>query len=94
MKKFIALLLALLMCTAVFAACGKTAGETDTTAEVTDPVTDESSSVPEKIVLSDDPVRVFTLKGPTGMGMAKLISDTDKGETDLNYQFTVASSAD
>lgn len=94
MKKFIALLLALLMCTAVFAACGKTAGEADTTAEVTDPVTDESSSLPEKIVLSDDPVRVFTLKGPTGMGMAKLISDTDKGEADLNYQFTVASSAD
>lgn len=96
MKRFIALLLALIMCTAVLASCAKTAGEADTSADTTAPDTsaESNTTTPEKITLSDDPVRVFTLKGPTGMGMAKLISDTKNGDADLNYQFTVASSAD
>lgn len=40
-----------------------------------------------------DTVRVFTLKGPTGMGMAKMISDANTAET-TPYQFTIASSPD
>ena len=41
-----------------------------------------------------DEVRVFTLMGPTGMGMAKLISDSKDGKTAQNYKFTIASAPD
>ena len=40
-----------------------------------------------------DAIRVFTLKGPTGMGMAKMIYDASSNET-APYQFTVAAAPD
>ena len=39
-------------------------------------------------------VKVATLMGPTGMGMAKLIEDSREGKTELDYEFTIASSPD
>jgi len=41
-----------------------------------------------------DEVRVLTLMGPTGMGMAKLISDSKENKTSQNYNFTIASAPD
>ncbi len=40
-----------------------------------------------------DTIRVFALKGPTGMGMAKMIYDTNNTEGSP-YQFTIAGSPD
>lgn len=40
-----------------------------------------------------DTVRVFTLKGPTGIGMAKMISDAKAEENPL-YNFTIAGAPD
>ena len=40
-----------------------------------------------------DTVRVFTLKGPTGIGMAKIISDAKAEENPL-YNFTIAGAPD
>lgn len=37
---------------------------------------------------------VACLKGPTGVGMAKLMEDDENGKTANNYTFTVASAAD
>ena len=87
MKKFLTLTLALVMIIMTFAACNPendaetTASETQNDAAVTD-------------TLSKDPVRVFTLKGPTGMGMAPLMKSKDDGAAKLNYEFTVANAAD
>jgi len=39
------------------------------------------------------PLRVFTLNGTTGFGMAALISAANAGEAALNYQFTVETDA-
>ena len=39
-------------------------------------------------------ISVACLKGPTGVGMAKLMSDSDAKTTANNYSFTVASAAD
>ncbi len=69
MKKITALLLSLLMLTALFAGCAK---------EAVDPVEpdlpiEEVEDAPKVAELT----RVVALKGPTGMGMAKLISDAD-----------------
>lgn len=45
-------------------------------------------------VQSPDKIRVATLMGPTGMGMAKLMDDSAKGTTKNIYEFTVASAPD
>ena len=39
-------------------------------------------------------IRVASLKGPTTMGMVKLISDTGKGESAHDYQFDIYGTAD
>lgn len=52
----------------------------------------ETSSEPTSE--SSDPVRVHTLMGPTGMGMAKLMSEAKAGTSAQTYSFTVASAPD
>lgn len=42
----------------------------------------------------DRDIKVYALKGPTGMGMAKLMSDNDAGTTTNKYDFTIASAPD
>ena len=42
---------------------------------------------------SDLPIRIMTLNGTTGFGMAQLISRTAKGEAALNYQISVETDA-
>ena len=39
-------------------------------------------------------IRIAGLKGPTSMGMVKLMKDSESGETVNNYEFTLAGSAD
>ena len=39
------------------------------------------------------PIRIWTLNGTTGFGMAQLIDTDTKGEAALNYEFTVETSA-
>ena len=42
----------------------------------------------------DRPVKVLTLMGPTGMGMAKIMNDNEAGSSALQYDFTVATAPD
>lgn len=39
-------------------------------------------------------IKTYALKGPTGMGMAKLMEENENGESDNKYEFTLASSPD
>ena len=39
-------------------------------------------------------IRLAGLKGPTSMGMVKLLKDAENGETANNYEFTMAAAAD
>lgn len=94
MKKLLALVLALLMCTLSFAACSAKNNDSETTAPNAATTVADDTTEDAEPSLSSEPVRVFTLKGPTGMGMAKLIHDNANGEANLNYNFTVANAAD
>ncbi len=87
MKKLLSVLLSVIMIVTLFASCtaGSDNNKKDTSAETT------AETTPS---LSKDPVRVFTLKGPTGMGMAPLMKMSDEGTSKLNYKFTVANAAD
>lgn len=83
MKKFLCLLLAALLVVCTFAACSGNAGD-DTTALPT-----EST---EPAVKKD--VNIAVLKGPTGMGAAKLMEMNENNEALNNYNFTVATAPD
>lgn len=83
MKKLLSLVLAFLLCAAVFVSCGNT--ETPETAD---------TSAQTETEKKKEHARVLTLMGPTGMGMAKLISDSKAGSTALDYEFTVAGTPD
>lgn len=83
MKKFLCLLLAALLVVGTFAACSGNAGN-DTTAlptESTEPAVKKN-------------VNIAVLKGPTGMGAAKLMEMNENNEALNNYNFTVATAPD
>ena len=64
----------------------------------------ETTAAPETTVAettaaeaaSDDDIviRIAGLKGPTTMGLVKLIDDASKGESENNYEFTMVTAAD
>ncbi|MBS6451884.1 MAG: hypothetical protein KH367_09325 [Ruminococcus sp.] len=77
MKKFTKIL-SLLLCLAMvfsFAAC---TGKTD----------DSATTTEETVPADTTPINITTLKGPTGMGMAKLISDKN-----AQYNISIANAA-
>ncbi|HHV09324.1 MAG TPA: ABC transporter substrate-binding protein [Clostridiales bacterium] len=103
----ISTLLIMLLCMAAFTACSKETGDPSNTAEATVTVapttapseaatiedasgaSDESEKPAEKIGM-----KVAALKGPTAIGMVKLMDDAAAGVTENNYQFTIAGTAD
>ena len=42
----------------------------------------------------ETPVRVLTLKGPTGLGMLQLMDENANGKTANKYEFTICGSPD
>lgn len=101
MKKTVLILLSLVLCISVFAAC--TDGDDNSSAaDSTEPSVEESSvaeessedATSEETSAFDKTVRIGGLKGPTSMGLVKLMRDNADGKSELNYEFTVEATAD
>ena len=82
MKKLLSLFLILCLTAALCAGCGNTPAEEPTPAE------------DATVTQTDVTVRLGGLKGPTSMGMVKLLADNEAGQTANQYEFTMAGSAD
>ena len=107
-RNLLALLLILALCLSL-AACGASAPAAETAepeapveaeapagdaAIAEEPAPAEEEAAEEPAALDTElPVRVFTLNGTTGFGMAGLISAANAGEAALNYSFTVETDA-
>lgn len=88
MKKIISLITAFMLTAALLAGCGSPGNGT---ADQTDK--QENSGTQTQAEPVD--VNVMALKGPTAMGMVKLMDDADSGNVDTeNYSFEIAASAD
>lgn len=85
MKKLLSVIAVILSITLLFGLTG--CGNTDTSSK---PSSKPSSSEEYKAV----DMHVACLKGPTGVGMAKLMEDGKNNKTANNYTFTVATAAD
>ena len=79
MKKIIALLLTLILALTLLAGCGG-----DTTSSVGDPASSDTAPTVEPV-----DTRILALKGPTGIGMAKMMDDAAK-QDNSKYTFTIA----
>ncbi|MBE6811556.1 MAG: ABC transporter substrate-binding protein [Ruminococcaceae bacterium] len=90
MKKYLALILSLILMLTAFAAC------TQTTNDPTEKVSDSDVVTPADAVENVTPsdvttIRVAGMKGPTSIGMVKIMEDnTESGK----YAFTIAGTAD
>lgn len=78
MKKLLCFTMAAMMLFSAFAAGRKEVAAAEEPAAVKEPVT----------------IRLGGLKGPTSMGMVKLLDDAENGLTANNYEFTMAGAAD
>lgn len=91
LQRLTALTLAVLMAAAVLTACGKNSGTAGGSAGSGSSAA--GSSAAETFTPAD--YRVAALKGPTAMGLVKLMSDSDSGAATKNkYTFNIAASAD
>ena len=86
MKRIISLLIVLAMAIVALVSCAGGAQADGTTAATTFA---ETPTTPD---YSDVKARTFALKGPTGMGIAKLMDDAANGNAALDYEFTIVSS--
>lgn len=86
-KKLLALLLSACLAAALCTSCGST----DTTTPAEDTQTNDTASTETG---EQTTIRLGGLKGPTSMGMVKLLADNDAGTTTNHYEFTMAGSAD
>ncbi len=101
MKKVKGLMI-LLLCTAILAACGKdnksqlesaaTSQENTVTAAPTDE--SEMTDITQDSVVTKIDMKIAALKGPTAIGMVKMMEDSLAGTTANNYNFTIAGTAD
>lgn len=103
MKKFTAVLLAALLCIVSFAACAQNETAPESSSEASAEATAEPTTEPEASSEASDEVTVTTepasyavasLKGPTTMGMVKLMQDAEAGETFNTYDVTMYGAAD
>lgn len=91
MKKFLALTLSVIMALSM-AGCSNNDEEETTTAETSD-TTQATTAETEPVEQTE--VNVAALKGPTGMGLVKLMDDSDNGNSDGNkYDFEILGAPD
>ena len=101
-QKLIALLTAAALAAAVFTGCGNSAVSSSepssaASSKVSSEVSSEPSTAPESSEATDPipdvAMNVAGLKGPTGLGMLKMMEDSDAAES-TPYTFTLAGAAD
>lgn len=91
--------IALLLCACMLAGCSSAempaapaqANESAQVAEAAPETEATPEAAPEAVPDPELPVRVYTLNGTTGFGMAGLIADANEGKAALNYSFSVES---
>jgi len=106
MKKILSLTIAIILCFGVLAGCQTSNTAPQAQAPSTAPVASVTPSAAPSTTPSAEPapspspipeapdmpevVKVSALRGPTAMGMVKLMKDAEDGETELNYEFSLA----
>ncbi len=104
MKKFVAVALSALLSVSLLAGCKGAKGASESALEsapasatpsaAESAPSEEPASSEQKTAGEKTAVRVASLKGPTSIGLVKLMDDAEKGEAANDYSFTIAGTAD
>lgn len=98
MKKRIALLIAALILVLAFVACGDGKGASSQAGGVSTAsaaASEDHGSTPASAPRTEKTaVRVAGLKGPTSIGLVRLMEENENGSASNDYSFTIAGSAD
>ncbi|WP_101910453.1 ABC transporter substrate-binding protein [Marasmitruncus massiliensis] len=100
MKKFMAVALSALLSVSLLAGCGGGSGASESApasavsspseaAPSGEPASSEQETAGEKTA-----IRVASMKGPTSIGLLKLMEDAEKGEAANDYSFAIVGTAD
>lgn len=92
MKKFLPIFTAFVMSALVLSGCGKesTPQTTDSSSAATESASEETTP-PESDSVT---LKIGSLKGPTSMGLVKLMDNMEKGNSKGSYEFTMVTAAD
>ena len=95
-KLFMVIVMSIVVVGVLLAGCGATDGNgTVDRSEVENSVGAEDKTKSEEQTEADGvDIRIGALKGPTSMGLVRLMELSDEGETVNNYDFTMAVAAD
>ncbi len=94
MKRFFALTLALLIMAMSLGGCTQNAAQLSDTSDTKSSDAVSGNQDTAKGHAEDVIIRIGGIKGPTSMGMVKLIEDNENGSTKNKYEFSLAGSAD
>lgn len=89
MKKVLSVLMALAMTAAVFSGCAKGGSQDTAKTTISETETSKVQSSPNGYIL-----KIGSLKGPTSMGLVKLMDQSKKGDAKGSYDFTMVTAAD
>jgi NitT/TauT family transport system substrate-binding protein len=93
-KKITAITLAAVISLSVLSGCGSTAAASGAAASMPVSGTAASSAAPSSTAAEKTTIKLATLKGPTGLGMLKLMSDNEAKTSVNNYEFTLVGAPD
>lgn len=91
-SKITAAILALVLAMAALAGCGSTDSSNSNSSNAGN--TGSSSSTEQTTAYTAKDIKVAAMKGPTAIGMVKLMQDSKEGKAANNYDFTIAAAAD
>ncbi|MFV0239595.1 MAG: MqnA/MqnD/SBP family protein [Lacrimispora sphenoides] len=97
MKKTLSLLMAFAVTAAVLSGCAKGGAETPQATSVSEK--ESTSETAEETSKAQEPadrytLKIGSLKGPTSMGLVKLMDQSEKGNAEGSYDFTMVTAAD
>lgn len=101
MRKVLSIFTVLIMTAAVLTGCGKENTQTKaeskmetTTVTATEAQTASTEESTEKPAKDSGSLKVGSLKGPTSMGLVRLMEKTENGQSQGSYEFTMVTAAD
>ena len=94
MKKHTALVLAATLCLSLFGGCSNNSNSQSSAAGSSAASTAATSSAASSAAGESSGIRSAGLKGPTSMGLVKLMNDSEEGKSKNKYEFTMAGAAD
>lgn len=93
-KKITSLFLAVMMFASAVAGCSNSSANSKADSSSAQVSSSESSAVSSETAKEKATVKIAALKGPTGLGMLKLMSDSDAKITANDYKVTIVSAPD